>query len=384
MFPAPSHVVDGTLHMLRVETAFGDPVSRPGWPGPAKPATDAERLGRDARLAGRTLADNPFTTDKAKPAAAAVADAESWRAGYRLATASGPKFKAARVTLQALAPGAFDDGFLRMPKAIPAAAQVPPAVARGFADAWTKDALENPYVPEIARAEEARSAAESEWRRGFDTANQRWWNSPLVEGVLVSLVRLAVGFVVSLVIGVLIGALAWRFEPVDKFIGPVLLGVQTLPSVCWVPLGIILFSIGENGILFVLAMGSFSAVAIALRDGLRAIPPLYQQAGRMMGARRWKLYWYVLLPASLPAMATSLRQGFSFAWRSLMGAELILAVRYEGLGHLLSIGRDVNAVEQVVAVLIIMILIGMLADKWVFAKIQRRVSARFGLVPAGG
>ena len=232
MFPAPSHVVDGMLHMLRFETAFGDPVTRPGWPGPAKPTTDAERLGREARLAGAATTDNPFAADKAKPAADAMAAAEEWRVGYRLATEAGPKFKAARTTLQALAPGAFADDFLRMPKSIAAGGTVSPAVARGFADAWTKDLLDNPYVPEISRAEEARSASESEWRRGFDTAKQHWWNSPLVEGILVSLARLSVGFVVSLVIGVVIGALAWRFDAIDKFIGPVLLGVQTLPSVC--------------------------------------------------------------------------------------------------------------------------------------------------------
>jgi len=84
--------------------------------------------------------------------------------------------------------------------------------------------------------------------------------------------------------------------------------------------------------LLLLVMGSFAAVAISLRDGLRVIPPLYPRAGLMLGAKGWRLYRYVLLPASLPAMATSLRQGFSFAWRSLMGAELILVVSTTGWG----------------------------------------------------
>jgi NitT/TauT family transport system permease protein len=221
----------------------------------------------------------------------------------------------------------------------------------------------------------------TQWRKGFEAGTEHWWNSPLAEALLVSTVRLAIGFLLSIVIGALIGVLAWRLPAVDDFIGPVLLGIQTLPSVCWVPLAIILFSFDEKAIMFVLAMGSFSAVAIALRDGLRAIPPLYQQAGRMMGAKGWKLYAHVLLPAAMPALATSLRQGFSFAWRSLMGAELILVVKYHGLGHQLSVGRETGAVEQVVALLIIMILIGMLTDRWVFAILQRRISARFGLAP---
>jgi NitT/TauT family transport system permease protein len=221
----------------------------------------------------------------------------------------------------------------------------------------------------------------TQWRKGFEGGTRHWWNSPLAEALLVSTIRLAIGFTISIMVGAIIGALAWRFEPVDEFIGPVLLGIQTLPSVCWVPLAIILFGFDETAIMFVLAMGSFAAVAIALRDGLRAIPPLYQQAGRMMGARGWRLYRYVLLPASLPALATSLRQGFSFAWRSLMGAELILVVSYHGLGHQLSVGRETGAVEQVVALLIIMILIGMLTDRWIFAKLQKRISQRFGLIP---
>jgi NitT/TauT family transport system permease protein len=99
----------------------------------------------------------------------------------------------------------------------------------------------------------------------------------------------------------------------------------------------------------------------------------------MLGAKGWRLYRYVLLPASLPAMATSLRQGFSFAWRSLMGAELILVVQHHGLGFLLQSGRDFSDVAQVVAVMIVMVVIGMLADRWVFAKIQAAIQARFGL-----
>ena len=205
------------------------------------------------------------------------------------------------------------------------------------------------------------------------------YNSPLVIANLVSLGRLAAGFAISIVIGVIAGLAMWRWKPLDEFLGPPLLGVQTLPSVCWVPMAILVLGINEISILFVLVMGSFAAVAISLRDGLRVIPPLYPRAGLMLGAKGWRLYRYVLLPASLPAMATSLRQGFSFAWRSLMGAELILVVQHHGLGFLLQSGRDFSDVAQVIAVMVIMVLIGMLADRWVFAKIQARVQARFGL-----
>jgi NitT/TauT family transport system permease protein len=205
------------------------------------------------------------------------------------------------------------------------------------------------------------------------------YDSPLVIANIVSLARLAVGFGISILIGVAVGLAMWRWKALDEFLGPPLLGVQTLPSVCWVPMAILVLGLREKSILFVLVMGSFAAVAISLRDGLRIIPPLYPRAGLMLGAKGWRLYRYVLLPASMPAMATSLRQGFSFAWRSLMGAELILLIPPHGLGFLLQSGRDFSDVAQVIAVMIVMVVIGMLADRWIFAKIQSAIQARFGL-----
>jgi len=207
-----------------------------------------------------------------------------------------------------------------------------------------------------------------------------WWGSPLVKAIIVSAVRLVAGFIVSILLGGILGLLMWRFVELDKLLGPLLLGLQTLPSVCWVPLAVLCFGINEKGILFVLVMGSFSAIALVLRDGLRNIPPLYPRAGLMLGARSWKLYRYVLLPASLPALAGSLRTGFSFAWRSLMGAELIFIVdKWRGLGFLLQTGRDFSDVAQVVAVMAIMVIIGMAADRVVFGAMERAIHRRFGL-----
>lgn len=205
---------------------------------------------------------------------------------------------------------------------------------------------------------------------------------PLIVASLTSAVRLVIGFALSIALGGLIGAAMWRFNDLDEFLGPLFLGVQTLPSVCWVPLGIIFFGLRESGIMFVLVMGSFCAVALALRDGLRTIPPAYQNAGRMLGARGWKLYRYVLLPASMPALAASLRQGFSFAWRSLMGAELLFAVTNHGLGFELENARNLRGVQGVIAVMAVMVIIGIVADRWIFAKLERRVLVRFGLVAA--
>ena len=208
---------------------------------------------------------------------------------------------------------------------------------------------------------------------------QRLVHCQLISANIVSAIRLVVGFAISLLLGAVLGLGMWRWVSLDEFLGPLFLGLQTLPSVCWVPLAILVLGLNESGILFVVVMGSAFGVAISMRDGLRTIPPLYRRAGQMLGAGGWRLYRYVLLPAALPAVASSLRQGFSFAWRSLMGAELILPADNHGLGYLLDVGQNNGSIAQVVAVIIIMVIIGMLADRFAFAPLEKRVHIRFGL-----
>ncbi len=203
--------------------------------------------------------------------------------------------------------------------------------------------------------------------------------SPLPSAILVSGLRLVIGFVISLLLGGVLGLLMWRYKFVNSLFGPVFLGLQTLPSVCWVPLAVLTLGITEASIVFVLIMGSFFAIAIALRDGLHQIPPIYKRAALMLGARHWNLYRYVMLPAGLPATAASLRQGFSFAWRSLMGGELVFMLQRRGLGFLLNVGRDFSDIAQVIAIMAVMVLIGTLMDRLVFARIEARVRKQFGL-----
>jgi NitT/TauT family transport system permease protein len=203
----------------------------------------------------------------------------------------------------------------------------------------------------------------------------------LLTALAVSAARLFTGFLLSTLIGLGLGLALWRWRTLDRTFGGVFLGLQTLPSVCWVPLAVLTFGLNEKGILFVLLMGSAFAMTIAFRDGLRVVPPIYQKAGMMMGARGWALYRYVVIPASMPAFASTMRQGFSFAWRSLMGAELLFMVQAKGVGYLLYQGREFADVAQVVAVMIVMISVGMVVDKLAFAPLERRVHSRFGLTP---
>jgi NitT/TauT family transport system permease protein len=201
--------------------------------------------------------------------------------------------------------------------------------------------------------------------------------SPMAKAILTSAVRLVMGFSATIIVGTALGLSLSRSAELDRLLGPLFLGLQALPSVCWVPLALLLPGLGqsERGIIFVTVMGSVFAMSLTLRDGLRAIPELYQRAGLMLGAHGWKLYRYILFPASLPALAGGLRLGFSFTWRSLMGAEVLF--RAAGLGSLLAAGR--SDVAQILAVMTVMVIIGMLADRWLFAILQEKVNARFGL-----
>lgn len=203
----------------------------------------------------------------------------------------------------------------------------------------------------------------------------------LPAALAVSGTRLAAGFSLSIVLSIGLGVALRRWQWLDRTLGGFFLGLQTLPSVCWVPLSVLTFGLNETGILFVLVMGSTFAMAIAFRDGLRTIPPIYEKAGLMMGARGWDLYRHIVIPASMPAVVSTLRQGFSFAWRSLMGAELLFMVRGKGVGYLLYQGREFSDVAQVVAMMAVMVSVGMLVDRTAFGPLERRVHARFGLIP---
>src|SRR5205823_4167552 len=155
-----------------------------------------------------------------------------------------------------------------------------------------------------------------------------------------SLVRLAFGFGIALPLGVLAGlGLAWNkwFKAV---VGPLVLGFQALPSVCWIPLSILWFGLNERAIIFVVVMGSIFSITIATYDSTKLISPLILRAASNMGVRGWSLFWRVVLPASLPSIISGARQGWSFAWRSLLGGELLTAGL--GLGNLLNQGRDLT------------------------------------------
>jgi NitT/TauT family transport system permease protein len=202
----------------------------------------------------------------------------------------------------------------------------------------------------------------------------------LVSATLTTLRRLSLGYLAGVLVGLPLGLLSARFKLANLTIGTLALGLQTLPSVCWVPIAILWFGLTENAMLFIVFMGTVWAVLLATEHGIRQIPPLYREAALTMGSRGIHLWLKVLLPASLPHIVTGTKQGWAFAWRSLMAAEIYVTVLgSNGLGHLLHYGRELHAMDQVVALMLFIILIGFAADKLLFGPWERFLHRRWGL-----
>ena len=197
-----------------------------------------------------------------------------------------------------------------------------------------------------------------------------------ITGTLVSLRRIAIGYGISLVIGIALGLLLGRARVARETLGSLVLGLQALPSVCWLPLAILWFGLSERAIVFVVVMGALFSIALGVEAGVRNTPPLYLRAARTLGARGASIYWDVVLPAALPAVLSGLKQGWTFAWRSLMAGELLFFTL--SLGNLLQTGRDLNDAAEVMSVMLVIIIVGVTIDQLVFAPAERRVRARWG------
>lgn len=201
----------------------------------------------------------------------------------------------------------------------------------------------------------------------------------LETATLVTVKRLLMGYAVGLLFGIPLGLFTAKFKIFQDTIGVLALGMQALPSVCWVPLALGWFGQTEAAMLFVVVMGTLWSVIIATSDGVRSMPPIYLRAARTMGSNGLHTWFKVILPASLPYLVGGMKQGWAFAWRSLMAAEIFVTILTGfGLGQLLQYGRELLAMDQVVAVMIILILIGLLADKLLFAPWERFLHRRWG------
>jgi NitT/TauT family transport system permease protein len=202
----------------------------------------------------------------------------------------------------------------------------------------------------------------------------------LAAAVLRSLSRLAQGYLISATLGVALGIAIARVRWLQTTVKPLVLGLQALPSICWLPLALLWFGLSDMAIVFVVVMGSLLSISISTEDGVASIDPLLLRASGVLGVRGLRFYAGVLVPAALPGIVTGLKLGWSFAWRALMAGELLFVAG--GLGQLLQQGRELLDVAQVMAVMLAIVAVGSIVDQVLFRLFEVRVRRRWGLAEA--
>ncbi len=192
--------------------------------------------------------------------------------------------------------------------------------------------------------------------------------------------RLVVGLSASLVGGIAVGLVMGNFKRFGHVMSSFSLGLQSFPSIAWVPFAILIVGLNNSGILFVMIISSIFSMMISTYNGVRNIPPIYLKASKNMGVGRLALLGTVMLPASMPSIITGIRQTWSFAWHALIGAEILMGSG--GLGALLYYGQEFDNMSQVVATMIIIFAIGVLVDRLLFHRLETRVRSTRGLIPS--
>ncbi len=211
----------------------------------------------------------------------------------------------------------------------------------------------------------------------FDRLANGIRNGTVPLAIALSMKRMAIGYGFSLAVGIVLGMGIARFRLMEQTVGALVGGLQALPSITWLPLALIWFGLNDKAIIFVVIMGSLLAVTQATTDGIKNVPVLYFRASRSLGASGLTMFLRVVLPASLPHIITGMKLGWSFAWRSLMAAELLFVT--PGLGHLLDVGREFNDVAQVISVMVVIIVLGLIVDRLIFSRLEGFVRQRWGL-----
>ncbi|WP_295011939.1 ABC transporter permease [uncultured Microbacterium sp.] len=208
-----------------------------------------------------------------------------------------------------------------------------------------------------------------------------WQSGRLQESVLTSLERGGIGFVVAIAIGTPLGLLLAEWKGLRRAAGPLISGLQVLPSVAWVPAAIIWFGLTDATAYFVILMGAVPSIVNGLLAGVDQVPPQLRRVGAVLGANRWQAATAIVLPAALPGYLAGLKQGWAFSWRSLMAAEIITSGGSLGfgLGTMLNQARDLADLPGVLATILLILAIGILIELVLFAPLERAVLRRRGL-----
>jgi NitT/TauT family transport system permease protein len=210
---------------------------------------------------------------------------------------------------------------------------------------------------------------------GDIVGTEKFWQS-----LVTTLTRAAVGFAAAIALGTALGLAVSRSKVLRAGVGSLITGLQTMPSIVWFPLAILLFQLSEQAITFVVVLGAAPSIANGIISGIDHVPPAFTRLGRVLGARGWSLYRHVVVPAALPSYVAGLNQGWAFAWRSLMAGELLVVIPgATSLGSRLQYAQEFANAADLIAYMVVILVIGMTAD-WAFSSAARRMRVRRGLV----
>jgi NitT/TauT family transport system permease protein len=205
----------------------------------------------------------------------------------------------------------------------------------------------------------------------------------MLTAVSITMRRAATGFALAVVVGLPLGAVVSQVRVLRVAFGSLITGLQTMPSIAWFPLAILLFQLSERAIMFVVVLGAAPAIANSLISGADQVAPTLRRAGRALGARGPSLWWHVVLPASVPALLGGFKQGWAFAWRSLMAGELLVIIANQSsLGVRLQISREFADTPGLLSTMVVILAIGIVVDSVFFGATDRAIQRRWGLAEA--
>lgn len=211
----------------------------------------------------------------------------------------------------------------------------------------------------------------------LNTLVEGFKDGSFIYAIIASFKRLLIGYTLSVLIGTILGIIISSNQLIEDTISPFILALQSVPSVVWLPLALLWFSLGEAAIIFVVVLGGTWNMVINSSTGIKNVQPVLIKAAKTMGLKKFKLFYRVILPASIPHLLTGMRLSWAFSWRALMAGELIGSG--DGLGQILMWGRDMGDMSLVITVILLIGSIGYITDNYIFKKIENKVLKRWGL-----
>ena len=218
------------------------------------------------------------------------------------------------------------------------------------------------------------------WPSPQAVARQLWadaYDATFLTALGGSLRRMIIGYVLVVILGIGGGLVLGRFRALDELVGSLAVALHAIPGAAWVPFAVLWFGMTERAVIFTILLGATGIVIVQTDTGIRQVPPLIVHAARTMGARGVKFFWYVVVPAAVPKMVDGLRLAWAFGWRALMAGELITSVH--GLGRLLNDVAKAGRIDQLVAMMVVIALVGIIVDELVFKRMETIVHRRWGI-----